>query len=468
VATDLSLPAPPATSAPFRWTVALLSTCFLVGAYVDAWARLTPGNPLGRWQDAPVDAAWLAVTGYLAVVFGRNLAGGTGWRAALPPGYHEALAGGLVFGLGAVADVDYQLAAGAGQGLEALLSPPHLVQLAGGGLLLAAPLNQALHRRPERAGGPVVLSAALTLSALTFFTQFANPLVDLWPAARWPVPVTPWVGQNLGLAGVLIHVSLLMGVMLLLIRSFALPLGGLTAICGLNGLCLAIISRHPELLPVPLLTGLAADGLRLRLRPEATDPGGLRLFSTAVPVVYTLLYWAAIWLLEGGTSWSWQLWVGVVLAAALTGFLVSYVAGIRRPRSVAAADAWAERWPQRQVEVTPAMVKEALDGLQDAGALAASPLARLACVSRGDDGGGPEVRALLVDVVRELAGARAPRDAEAGQLLVDYYVKRAGSHEVIAERLHLSRPTFYRRLQRGLTLVAERLDELNEFATRHG
>jgi hypothetical protein len=41
-----------------------------------------------------------------------------------------------------------------------------------------------------------------------------------------------------------------------------------------------------------------------------------------------------------------------------------------------------------------------------------------------------------------------------------------GSHEVIMERLHLSRPTFYRRLQRGFALVAERLDEMSEFAQR--
>ena len=61
-------------------------------------------------------------------------------------------------------------------GLEALLAPPHLVELVGGGLLVAAPLSQALRDRPERAGWPVVLSAALTLSALTFFTQFAHPL----------------------------------------------------------------------------------------------------------------------------------------------------------------------------------------------------------------------------------------------------------------------------------------------------
>jgi hypothetical protein len=40
-------------------------------------------------------------------------------------------------------------------------------------------------------------------------------------------------------------------------------------------------------------------------------------------------------------------------------------------------------------------------------------------------------------------------------------VKRVGSHEVVMERLHLSRPTFYRRLHRGLVLTAKRLDELN-------
>ena len=57
-------------------------------------------------------------------------------------------------------------------------------------------------------------------------------------------------------------------------------------------------------------------------------------------------------------------------------------------------------------------------------------------------------------------------DRKAGKLLLDYYVKRVGSHEVIMERLHLSRPTFYRRLQRGFALVAERLDELSEFAQR--
>ncbi|HXM57477.1 MAG TPA: hypothetical protein VOB72_18915 [Candidatus Dormibacteraeota bacterium] len=451
----------------FRWTVALLSAAFVLGGYVDAWSRLVPASPLGPWHDALVDVAWLAVTGFMAAALGRDLAAGVAWRAALPAGYHLALAGGLVFGLGALADVYYQIAFGVAQGLEALLAPPHLVELAAGGLLVAAPLSRALRDRPERASWPVVISAALTLSALTFLTQFAHPLVDLWSSRAWSVQVLPWVAQNLGVASILVQVSLLTGVMLLLIRSFALPGGSLTVVAGVNGICVAIVSRHPELVGVPLLTGVAADVLLLWLRPDANRTTGLRMFAAGVPALYVVLYAVAIALLEGGSAWSARLWVGVVLAAALAGFLVSYLAGIRRPRSVVAAEVWGERWPQRHVEVSPAVVKEALEALDDQAAIGASPLTRLACIAGDGSAAGPELRTLLIDVVRELAAARAPRDAEAGQLLVDYYVKRVGSHEVIAERLHLSRPTFYRRLQRGLTLAAERLDELAEFAARH-
>lgn len=452
----------------FRWTVALLSVGFVVGAYVDAASRLVTPSALAPWNDVFVDAAWLAVTGFMAVVLWRALARGAAWRSALPAGYHLALIGCVVFGLGALADVYYQIAFGFGAGLEALLAPTHLVELAGGGLLVAAPLSQALKDRPEQVDWPVVLAAALTLCALTFFTQYAHPLVDLWASHRWAAQVVPWVAQDLGVVAIEVQVSLLVGVLLLLVRSFRVPRGSLTVVCGLNGLCMAIVSRHPELLWVPLLTGVAADLLLLRVRPMDASATGLRVFAAAVPALWAALYWIAIVSVEGGTVWSPQLWAGVVLAAAFAGFLVSYVAGIRRPRSVVAGELWGDRWPQRHVEVSPAAVKEALDALDDAPALAASPLARLACISPEGTAAGPELRGLLVDVVRELAAAKPPRDAEAGQLLVDYYVKKVGSHEVIAERLHLSRPTFYRRLQRGLTLTAERLDELAEFAARHG
>jgi len=75
-----------------------------------------------------------------------------------------------------------------------------------------------------------------------------------------------------------------------------------------------------------------------------------------------------------------------------------------------------------------------------------------------------ELRGLLVDVIVELADSRLPREAESGRLLFDYYIRRVGSHELIAERLHLSRPTYFRRLQHGYRLVALLLNGLSDFA----
>lgn len=285
--------------------VGIIGFGFVVAAWVDAWARVQPANPIAPWQDLPVYSAWLLLTAFLVAVLGRNLADGKDWRTALPPGYHLALVGGLIFGLGAIADVYYQLVSGIAQGIEALLSPTHLIQLVGGSLQVAAPLSQALRERPDRAGWPVVLAAASTLSALTFFTQFMHPLIDLWPVRGWgPQGLPPWVNQRLGVGDVLVQVSILIGLVLLLIRSFRLPTGSLTVLLTLNALCLTIVGHHPELLAVPVLTGLAADAMLPWLRPQLSQAAGLRAFSAAVPALYTILYGVSITFLEGGSLWS--------------------------------------------------------------------------------------------------------------------------------------------------------------------
>jgi hypothetical protein len=69
-------------------------------------------------------------------------------------------------------------------------------------------------------------------------------------------------------------------------------------------------------------------------------------------------------------------------------------------------------------------------------------------------------RDTLESVIHSLAESAAPREAEAGRLMLEYYVRRAGSQEQVAEKLFLSRPTFYRRLHLGWELVAERLGPL--------
>ncbi len=118
-----------------------------------------------------------------------------------------------------------------------------------------------------------------------------------------------------------------------------------------------------------------------------------------------------------------------------------------------------------RIGATAGMVRQALEQLEDDHGLSASPLMGL----RGLAGGGPAgLRDLLARTIREISSSSVPRETQAGSLLRDYYLKRVGSQEVVGERLHLSRPTFYRRLHRGWELVAERLGPLDDVRDGRG
>jgi hypothetical protein len=67
---------------------------------------------------------------------------------------------------------------------------------------------------------------------------------------------------------------------------------------------------------------------------------------------------------------------------------------------------------------------------------------------------------VLTGQIESLASSADGRDREAGQLLRDYYLRRVGSQELVADRLHMTRATFYRRLHLGWQLLGERLTTL--------
>jgi len=311
----------------------------------------------------------------------------------------------------------------------------------------------------------------------TFATQFIHPVIDPWSSsdpAQVPTPVKQWVAENLGVSALLVQATILAVTGLLLKSAFQLRPGALTVVFTINSLLVALTKTHWYLLPVPIVTGLAGDAwlawsARRAGRPTAS-------LCAVVAGAFTLTYMVEMEIM--GTAWDWSLWVGVVLAASVVGWSMGRLlrAGMPNssvmPEAAVAAPASLVTQPGEvhwtrdpQSTIRPQLVRAALDDLGTPEALGRSPLGQLPGVSRGGSVAA-DLRSVLVDVIGELAVSTGPRDAEAGKLLLDYYVKRVGSHEVIMERLHLSRPTFYRRLQRGFALVAERLDELSEFAQR--
>jgi hypothetical protein len=65
---------------------------------------------------------------------------------------------------------------------------------------------------------PMLVSLAYVLSILTFFTQYANPIVNSWADKQTPQPQ-----QALGVASILLQTVIIMGVILLAIRRWRLP-----------------------------------------------------------------------------------------------------------------------------------------------------------------------------------------------------------------------------------------------------
>jgi hypothetical protein len=461
----------------FDALVVLLMTGIVLSAYFAAYAAVkVPGTVLQGPASEAADAltiCWFLVTGFLFFSFGRGLRQGRPWNRALPDGYVGSLAAALVFGAALIADFYWPRAAGNNTlGLDLLFTPPHVVEIAAAAVMVSGPLRSAARRGETTAGVVTLISAALLLSVFTFALQFVHPLIDPWSssdAKQVPASVELWVAQNLGVTGILIQATILACTGLLLNSGFKLRPGSLTLVFTVNGLFVTITKTHFYLLPVAIAAGLAGDAwlvwqARRPDRPSAS-------LCAVIAGAFTLSDLIVVEL-EGGTSWNLSLWAGVVIGASMICWMIGRLLRAGLPGAPAAAPTQLEtmpvevRWTRDpQSSIRPQLVRAALDDLGTPEALGRSPLGQMPGVSRGGSAAA-DLRAVLVDVIGELAASPGPRDAEAGKLLLDYYVKKVGSHEVIMERLHLSRPTFYRRLQRGFALVAERLDELSEFAQR--
>jgi hypothetical protein len=348
----------------FDWTMVLLGLWFEGGLFLDGWAhthRPELESFFTPWH-AVLYSGFLASSAVLVGTAFRHRRGGVA-RPGVPAGYELSLLGVALFAAGGAADMAWHLLFGIEADVEALLSPTHLLLALGAGLILTGPLRAAW-RRPAPATAswgarlPMVLSLALLLSLLTFFTQYLHPLARPWAAlgnrptvgAFAVAAADPrflgggvggvFVAQALGLAGLLVPSLLLAGLALVTVRRWgaALPFGAFTIVFGLNALLMGLMRDEAVLVPGAVLAGLVADGLVRWLRPAPERPMGLRLLGFAIPAAYVLLHLAVVVLVKG-TWWSVHLLTGAVVTAGMAGWLLTYLvaapcSGEARPAGV--------------------------------------------------------------------------------------------------------------------------------------
>jgi hypothetical protein len=316
----------------FDWAVVVLCAWFMGGVYLDGWAHnhLRDLETFFTPWHAVLYSGFGAVTAFLLAAAAWNHRHGQPWQQALPAGYGLSLLGSLIFALAGVGDMVWHTLLGIEIGVEALLSPPHLALALGGLLIVGGPLRAAWRRNGPAGFAthlPMLLALTFVLSVLTFMTQFGHPWVDPWAAARLrPAPGQANIRQALGVLGIVLQSGLLMGLVLLVARRWgrALPVGSFGLVFTLNAALLAFMDDEYWVVPVAALAGLATDGLLRLLRPSPARPAMVRGFAVSVPVVLYGLYFLAL-ALGGGIWWAPPMWTGAIVAAGVTGLLLSYL-----------------------------------------------------------------------------------------------------------------------------------------------
>lgn len=334
----------PQTATPSRTLrdglVALGGLGLIGGLYLDGWAHIhvpTLESFFTPWH-AVLYSGFLLLAAILVTPVLRSRLRGVAWRNAIPAGYSLGLIGIALFALGGLLDLGWHTLFGIEADAEALLSPPHLLLATGAGLMLTTPIRAAWARDDAPQGWrtwlPPLLSLALVLALLAFFTSYTHPFSRAAAAAgERPVTHNETHGSvDLAMSAILLQTGVLSGALLLFVRRWGWrwPLGSLTLLFALTLSPLTVMfDRFLGVPPLPmivaaLLAGVSADVLLRLLRPSAARLRAVRSFAALAPATLYAFYLAAI-ALSGGVWWTPHLIFGAVVLAAITGWLVSYL-----------------------------------------------------------------------------------------------------------------------------------------------
>ena len=271
-------------------------------------------------------AGFAASALWLAAMSRRRAPAEVDWRlSALPPGYEGARVGLVLFALGGVGDAVWHIAFGVERGIDALLSPTHLLLFAGLVLILTSPLRAARAAPEQPPSGWTIVGSIISATALVGF--FLNFAWGLGIAAFTRVPYNPVTdaGETAVIAGVasmlVTTVVLFTAARLLLAAGPATP-GALTALFTITALLVSVaFDEDAEGVPAAVFAGVALEALIRTHRSERPS----RPVGVAFGVSAAVLWVSYLGLLRAldGIEWQAEIWLG---AAALSSLCAAAVA----------------------------------------------------------------------------------------------------------------------------------------------
>lgn len=263
--------------------------------------------------------AFLAIVVLFGTAILRNRAQGASVLEAIPFGYGYGVLGLALFAVGGPMDVLWHQAFGAEAGIEALVSPTHLLLATGAVLFFSSPLRAAWIRGVEtslRRQLPMLFSAGFVTISIAAFAMYGNPLID--PIA------TGDLDPGYGVLKIIAFTVLSLGLALSLLSRFRLAPGAFAFLFSFIAVPFSYSAGLQSFFLPMLVTGLVADGYNTALQPTPDDRLRFRGFAVVITLTLSGGYFTThslIW----GVDWSTHIWAGAIFASMLVGILVSYL-----------------------------------------------------------------------------------------------------------------------------------------------
>src|SRR3989344_6914561 len=317
----------------FDWLFVLFSGWWTAGGFVDGWAHTHLDSALETvltpWH-AIFYLGILTTTFLLLTQMWRNHKIGYAWRRALPREYMFALWGGLLVFIGGPGALMWHQLFGIEVGIEALLSPTHILLAFGGAVVVSAPIHAIWYRNRKIQSIhkiPVILSFTYLLMTLGFMLQFLHPFNFPWMSQVFmnDNPINNNYRGGLGVANAIVFTGIFMGLTLASVRHWIFPFGSFATILTLNAIALTVLhGKYHSFILTALVAGILIDILYQKVCSLSLKERHIRIFGMLAPMILFTIYVGTI-LLTDITPWSIHMWAGMIVISGITGYLMTYL-----------------------------------------------------------------------------------------------------------------------------------------------